>query len=98
VRRNVVIVLVDDAGLRTARQQSRDVSEGGAFIVSDCLFELDELLPIDLVLPSGMVLRATARVAWVSRGSRTRPAGMGLEFTDLDPDERALVAGELWRR
>lgn len=72
---------------------SADVSEGGAFLRSDVLFEVGETLALEIPLPDGPVVKATGRVAWVADSGSEAP-GMGLEFVALsDDDRRALSLG-----
>lgn len=68
-----------------------DVSEGGAFLRSDLLFEIGETLHLEIPLPSGQVVKANGRVVRVSH--QTGGAGMGIQFIDLgDRDRRALAS------
>lgn len=71
---------------------SSDVSEGGAFLVSDALLEQDDTVALEFTLPGGAHLSCDARVAWVRRfPGRGQDAGMGIEFLGLpEPDRRAL--------
>lgn len=67
-----------------------NLSSGGAFVRAELLFEQGELLKMDVRLPSGKVVKATARVVRVSR-EEGDGAGMGIEFVHLsDEDRRAL--------
>lgn len=73
---------------------SGDFSEGGAFLRSDLLFEIGEILHLEIPLASGTTVKATGKVVRVSRsrGRETAP-GMGIEFTRLSTsDRRALLA------
>jgi hypothetical protein len=70
---------------------SADLSEGGAFLRSELLFEVGETLELEIPMPSGVVVKATGRVARVATAET--PPGMGIEFIQLTPDDRrALVA------
>jgi Tfp pilus assembly protein PilZ len=75
---------------------SSDVSEGGAFLRSDLLFEIGEVLHLEIPLPGGQLVRATGRVVRVSRsrGKETQP-GMGIEFTRLAMSDRRAIAASL---
>jgi hypothetical protein len=79
---------------------SADLSEGGAFLRADLLFEVGETLDLEIPLPTGAVLKAGGRVVRVARGGQpTTPTGMGIEFTDLDPEGRRLIQeGTPWQR
>ena len=91
-----VPVMVSDAARRVRkpiRFSSGDVSGGGAFLRSDLLFEVGEVLNLEFDLPGGHHIRAQSRVVRVARGGqKDRYPGMGLEFLDLSPDDRAAIA------
>jgi len=91
-RRALLPVVVRAAGNKVQagiRLDSADLSEGGAFLCSDLLFEVGELLNLEIPLADGETLAATGRVAWVTRGSgdKTKP-GMGIAFEHLPAPER----------
>lgn len=75
---------------------SADLSEGGAFLRSDLLFEVGEALELEIPLPGGQVVKAAGRVVRVSRtrGRETLP-GMGIEFTRLSVQDRRAIAASL---
>lgn len=87
-------VLVSDAANKVKaaiRFEAADVSPGGAFLCSDLLFEIGEVLNLNIELP-GRQIRARGRVVRVSRGGTPdQPPGMGIEFVDLSPADRAAV-------
>lgn len=69
-----------------------DLSEGGAFLRSELLFEEGEALVLDIPLPSGKTIAAEGRVVRVDK-SPDGNAGMGIAFTKLsDEDRRILIA------
>jgi len=71
-----------------------DLSAGGAFVRSNLLFEIGEVLGLSVTLPDGRTLRASGKVVRVARdtGDDTVP-GMGIQFVDLsDADKAALAA------
>jgi len=70
--------------------ESSDLSEGGAFLRSDLLLEEGELLNVEIALPAGRNVRATARVVRTTRGAETG-AGMGIEFVRLADSDRKLL-------
>ncbi len=74
------------------RLDSADVSEGGAFLRSDLLFEIGEVLHLEIPLLSGQVVNAIGKVVRVAReAGQEPPPGMGIEFTKLTlRDRRAL--------
>jgi Tfp pilus assembly protein PilZ len=84
------------------RLDSLNVSEGGAFLRSDLLFEVGDVLHLEIPLPEGPVVKATGRVVRVSRArGKDGTAGMGIEFTRLAmSDRRAITASltQLFRR
>jgi hypothetical protein len=80
---------------------STDLSEGGAFLRSDLLFDVGETIELEIPV-SSRALRTLARVVRVAReGGGTAPYGMGIEFVKLaQTDRRALAASfaDLQRR
>ncbi len=69
-----------------------DMSIGGAFVRSQLLFEIGEVLSLQFELPDGHVIKAGGKVVRVSRdtGDDVVP-GMGVQFIDLsDADRDAL--------
>jgi c-di-GMP-binding flagellar brake protein YcgR len=94
-------VTVSDADSKARvgiRFDSADVSGGGAFLRSDMLFEVGELLVLQFSLPNGRVIRARGRVVRASRGvdeGKDRFPGMGIEFVDLPAEDRAAVDAQL---
>ncbi len=75
------------------RFDASDISQSGAFVRSSLLFELGELLRLEISLPGEPPVRVKARVARVVRGgsSGESQSGMGVEFLDLDPADRARI-------
>jgi hypothetical protein len=99
-------VVVSDSSQRVKggiRFASADVSGGGAFLRSDLLFEIGEVLTVEFDLPSGRHVRTRGRVVRVTRGgqgrlgeaSRDRHPGMGVEFIDLSAEDRAAIEERL---
>ena len=69
---------------------SGDLSEGGAFLKSDLLLEEGEIVNVDIALPSGQRIKATARVVRTSQDQST--GGMGIEFVRLaESDRKSLL-------
>ena len=97
----VLPVLVSDAASKARtgiRFDSADVSGGGAFLRSDILFEVGELLLLQFSLPDGRPIRARGRVVRTTREvdeARERIAGMGVEFVDLAPEDRDAIDAQL---
>ena len=75
------------------RLDTADLSEGGAFLRSDLLFEVGETLSLEIPLTASETLSASGRVAWVTRGGGdSTPTGMGIAFERLSaPDRRRLT-------
>ena len=90
-----VPVMVSDVAKKVRkpiRFSSADVSGGGAFLRSDLLFEVGELLHLEFDLPGGHHIGTVGRVVRVARGGqKDKYPGMGLEFVDLSPDDRAAI-------
>lgn len=89
-------VLVSDSANRVKagiRFGAADVSAGGAFLRSDLLFEVGEILNLQIDLPPpNRRITAVGRVVRVSRGTaQDRVPGMGIEFLDLSPADRAAI-------
>lgn len=88
-------VLVSDAANRVKagiRLETTEMSLGGAFLRSDLLFEVGEVLNLQIELPPNRRVTAVGRVVRVSRGTpQDRVAGMGIEFVDLSPTDRATL-------
>jgi hypothetical protein len=71
--------------------EASDLSEGGAFLRSDLLFEIGEMLNLEIPLTGGVVETA-ARVVRVARDKNPAAVhGMGIEFTGLTPRDRQLI-------
>jgi hypothetical protein len=80
------------------RLDTSDLSEGGAFLRSDLLFEVGETLNLEIPLATGEMLAATGRVAWVTRGGGDEtPAGMGIAFERLSASDRRRLTQCLHR-
>jgi len=80
--------------------ESADVSTGGAFLRTDLLFEVGELLVLQFQLPrteagDGPHIRTAGRVTRVSRGQAKEVPGMGVEFVDLRPEDRLAIEEHL---
>jgi Tfp pilus assembly protein PilZ len=94
-----IAVAVRTAGSLVAggiRLDSADVSEGGAFLRSALLFEIGEVLHLEIPLPGGPVIKATGKVVRVSRGrGKDQSPGMGIEFTRLAMSDRRAISSFL---
>jgi uncharacterized protein (TIGR02266 family) len=95
-------VVVSDASNRVTggiRFDAADISAGGAFLRSDLLFEVGELLRLQIQLPGdGRSIQVDGRVTRVSRGqSKDHLAGMGVEFVNLSAEDRTAIEERLPR-
>ena len=92
-------VMVGDAASKARvgiRFDSADVSGGGAFLRSDMLFEVGELLLLQFSLPDGRAIAARGRIVRATReDGKSRFSGMGVEFVDLSPEDRAAIDDQL---
>jgi c-di-GMP-binding flagellar brake protein YcgR len=69
---------------------SGDLSEGGAFLKSDLLLEEGEIVNVDITLPGGQGIKATARVVRTSQDQNS--GGMGIQFVRLaESDRKSLL-------
>jgi len=98
-RRAVFPVTVRTAGGKTEgaiHLDSADLSEGGAFLCSELLFEIGDTLDLAIPIPAGHQIKATGRVVRVSqsRGRESAP-GMGIEFIQLSLADRRTLAAAL---
>lgn len=87
--------LGDESGSGEITLDTHDLSEGGAFLEAEMLFDVGDELELEFSLPgSDRVIQTRSRIAWVSRGrDGDHPAGMGIQFDGLhDEDREALVA------
>jgi hypothetical protein len=76
--------------------QTADVSEGGAFLRSDLLFEVGDALTLEIPLPAGPVVKTAGRVVRVSRSHDPAAVpGMGIEFTGLTAEDRRAIASSI---
>jgi Tfp pilus assembly protein PilZ len=97
-------VIVSDAGSKARvgiRFESADVSGGGAFLRSDMLFEVGEVLLLQFSLPDGRPIRVRGRVVRATRDvresadGREKPSGMGVEFIELPAEDRDAIDAQL---
>lgn len=73
-----------------------NLSEGGAFLRSSLLFEVGELLHLEIPLASGQIVKASGKVVRVSKSRSTvQEPGMGIEFATLSPEDRQTLAAHL---
>ena len=76
--------------LRSACMEN--VSEGGIFVATDRPLPAGTPLRLKVTLPDGAV-DMTGRVAWArSAANEMGPAGMGVRFENLSPEQREKIA------
>lgn len=71
-----------------------DLSQGGAFLHSDLLLEVGEIVEVVFSLPGEIrSIRARAKVAWATSKEEIKGGpGMGLQFIELDDRDRDAIA------
>jgi len=99
-RRTVELpVVVSDAANRVKagiRFGAADVSIGGAFLASDLLFEVGEVLDVTIDLATRRRIVVRGRVVRVSRGTSSGEVpGMGIEFVGLSSADRTALESVL---
>lgn len=71
---------------------TRDINEGGLFIETEKPHQAGTEVSMQFHLPgSREVLQTVGRVVRVSNGAVGLPAGMGIEFDELTPDDRGKI-------
>lgn len=83
----------DALGQGDLRFDGADLSQGGAFIKSQLLLEVDEVLTAEVHLPGiARPVRVQARVAWVRRFPKgDEEAGMGIAFLAMEDRQRVIL-------
>lgn len=75
---------------------TKNISKGGAFLISDYLFEQGQELTLSFQLPGdNRVILAVGRIKWVNdkekRDGHNHEPGMGIEFIKISPaDEKRI--------
>lgn len=83
----------DGSGVGALYFDSGDLSIGGAFLKSDLLMEDGEELSLEFIVPGRGQVRTQARVEWTRRfPEEDAPAGMGVQFLDLDEESKEALA------
>jgi uncharacterized protein (TIGR02266 family) len=69
-----------------------NINEGGMFIETENLRDLDSIVQLQIRLPEmDKPIRLGGRVAWVSDGKGESPPGMGIEFQEMTPELRQTI-------
>ncbi|NOZ87860.1 MAG: TIGR02266 family protein [Deltaproteobacteria bacterium] len=73
-------------------EYAEDVSLGGMFIRTDEPVPQGSIIFVQFTLPDGSSLfEGLAKVAWAREPGNNAPAGMGIEFLNLDQESRAVL-------
>jgi uncharacterized protein (TIGR02266 family) len=71
---------------------TRNINEGGLFIESETPLGLEEQVQLHFRLPGiEAPFKVSGRVAWVRETGGDGPAGMGIEFENLDESARSRI-------
>lgn len=73
---------------------THDISEGGVFVVSYLTEPVGTTVTLELGFPGGVGIHARGVVRWVREPRDTEanePPGMGIQFVDLEDEDRALI-------
>ena len=77
------------------RAYMRDLADGGLFIKTTKSLPVDTLLDLEFNLPgTNKAIRTQGRVVWTrsqDMSTERMPAGMGTEFTDMNPEDRKIL-------
>ncbi len=70
-----------------------NMSSGGAFIQTSHLLPIDAEFSLNLQLPGDPEIMAIdGRVVWTKSVSNSSPAGMGIQFTNIQPHHEKKLA------
>jgi type IV pilus assembly protein PilZ len=91
--RATVTVRVDYATVDAMFSEfTRNINEGGLFIESETPLPLDQQVQLQFRLPGvDAPIKVSGRVAWIREGGVDGPPGMGVEFENLDPNDRLRI-------
>ena len=71
---------------------TRNINEGGLFIESETPLPLDDKVQLHFRLPGvDDPFKVDGRVAWIKESGADGPAGMGIEFENLDEGARLRI-------
>ena len=91
--RAAVTVRVDYATVDAMFSEfTQNINEGGLFIESETLLDLDEQVHLQFRLPGvDDPIKVNGRVAWIREAGADGPPGIGVEFENLDADARLRI-------
>jgi len=98
---NKVVLTPADAGGGSPRgtyySLTKDISVGGIRIMTDAPLEVDSRVGLEITLTKSRTrIRAVARVCWVKELFDKDVFETGLEFTEIDPDDRLALMDHLY--
>ncbi len=70
---------------------SHDMSTGGVFVATEAPRNPGTPVTLYFALPSGQIVEAKGTVAWTRPADLAGPAGMGVRFEDLAPEELQAI-------
>ena len=76
---------------------SIDLGTGGLFLCTACPFDIDDIVKLKFTIPEEeeKSISCNARVAWINQdGAQAKPeypAGAGLQFVDIAPEDIASI-------
>ena len=89
----VAIAVEYEHGEHVTSGETLDLTEDGMFIKTSSPADVGTLLILRFALPGSPRWECSARVAWKRRpeDDHVYPAGMGVQFLDLQPEARAAI-------
>jgi uncharacterized protein (TIGR02266 family) len=77
------------------KDYSLDLNCGGMFLATDNPLDIDTMLYVEFILPSGRMICCQARVAWVNQLESPKkpqlPAGMGVQFLSISRSDMEAI-------
>lgn len=80
---------------------SVDLGAGGLFLSTTCPFDVDDIVKLKFTVPGEVekTIACDARVAWINQEENqiksNYPAGAGLEFVDIGPEDITSIKSYL---
>jgi hypothetical protein len=66
----------------------KNLSIGGAFVVTDYIGVPNSVVQIHFTLPDGTVIDCSGRIAWMNRIEGNYPKGFGIKFALMTKDAK----------